>query len=194
MNNPSEEQFTLWAKKISRSNRKAFDDLFRNSYPVLVRFAVRYTRDRTAACDVVQECFYSLWKRRARIDPDKSLKSFLYTMVRNRALNLLRDQSAEHVNHELASLHSTEDVVESEVDQGSDSELEQLITKWIKDLPDRQKEAFELSRYEGLDHEEIAQVMEVSPKTVNNHIVAALRTLRECYDQYKQENSKTQDV
>lgn len=194
MNNPSDQQFTLWAKQISRSNRKAFDELFRSSYPVLVRFAVRYTRDRTAACDVVQECFFTLWKRRERVDPEKSLKSFLYTMVRNRALNLIRDRSGVYVDHDVASGQSVEDSEHPEMAPGDEDSLQQKFTNWIGDLPERQKEAFQLSRFEGLDHEEIAGVMDVSPKTVNNHIVAALRTLRECYDEYQQEKSKIQDV
>jgi RNA polymerase sigma-70 factor, ECF subfamily len=65
--------------------------------------------------------------------------------------------------------------------------LERQLTEWIEALPARQREAFELSRYEGLDHHEIAEVMECAPRTVNNHIVSALNTLREQLNNWKTE-------
>ena len=71
------------------------------------------------------------------------------------------------------------------------SELSEKFGEWIEQLPERQQEAFELSRFEGLNHEEIASVMDVSPKTVNNHIVAALKQLRSLYEEYSGKSSHT---
>lgn len=187
MKKPTEQQFRKWAEKIRRSDRKAFDELFRVFYPVLVRFAMRYVSDKMASKDVVQECFVSLWQTRYRIDVDRSLKSYLYMMVRNRALNVLRDGSGIQVDHEFASSEQSDQPAGNNVDEDEDddSALKRLMHSWIDELPDRQKEAFSLSRFEGLDHDEIADVMDVSPKTVNNHIVAALRSLRDQYEQYE---------
>jgi len=147
---------------------------------------MRYTRDEAAAKDVVQDCFVKLWNTRRRINPDRSLKSYIYTMVRNRALNLLRDQADVEINHQLAS-ESTFNT-EPEITEDTQSELNKLFKTWIDQLPERQKEAFELSRFEGLDHQEISEVMNLSPKTVNNHIVAALSFLKERYSTYKPED------
>jgi len=58
-------------------------------------------------------------------------------------------------------------------------DLDAHLTQWIEDLPDRQREALSLSRFEGLSHDAIADVMDISPRTVNNHIVRALRSLRD---------------
>ena len=58
-------------------------------------------------------------------------------------------------------------------------DLEDRLHDWIADLPDRQREALELSRFRGLSHEDVAGIMDISPRTVNNHIVRALRSLRE---------------
>lgn len=149
---------------------------------------MRYTHDRAAAKDVVQDCFVKLWQKRMYIDPEKPLKSYLYTMVRNRALNMIRNQAGVEVNHDMAN-HISEAATNEESDQEGDS-LEEFFIQCIEQLPDRQKEAFELSRFEGLDHEEIAEVMNLSPKTVNNHIVAALRFLREHYSLHKQEDTR----
>lgn len=186
MKKPTEQQFSKWAEKIRRSDRTSFDELFRAFYPLLVRFAMRYVADRTTSKDIVQECFVSLWQTRYRIDVDRSLKSYLYIMVRNRALNVLRDGSGVQVDHELASSQQSDQSSGNNTDEyDDDSPLKCLMSSWIDQLPDRQKEAFSLSRFEGLDHDEIADVMNVSPKTVNNHIVAALRSLRDQYEKYK---------
>lgn len=103
MKQPSDQQINLWAEKISRSDRASFDQLFRSLYPLLMSFAMRYTHDRAAAKDITQDCFVKLWQRRDKIDPEKSLKSFLYTMVRNRALTMIQDYSDTTVDHELVS-------------------------------------------------------------------------------------------
>jgi len=187
MKNQTEQQFSEWAEKISRSDRQAFDQVFRSFYPALVRFAMRYVTDKTASKDIVQDCFVSLWQTRHRIDASRSLKSYMYMSIRNRALNAIRDRSGVDVDHELASIHSKGQPADHDLNDNENDEptLEQLMNTWIDQLPDRQKEAFNLSRFEGLDHDEIAGVMGVSPKTVNNHIVAALRSLRDKYEQYE---------
>ena len=186
MKNPTEQQFSVWAGKISRSDQRAFDELFRSFYPVLVRFSLRYVHNRTASKDIVQDCFVSLWQTRQRIDPSRSLKSYLYMMVRNRALNEIRDHSGVDVNHELArDQQRNQPPEEYTEDENESSRLGKVMSIWIDQLPNRQKEAFCLSRFDGLDHDEIADVMNVSPKTVNNHIVAALSSLRDRYAQYE---------
>lgn len=185
MKNLTEQKFREWAERISKSDQRAFDELFRSFYPVLVRFSMRYVTNRTVSRDIVQDCFFTLWQTRQRIDASRSLKSYLYMMVRNRALNEIRDSSGIDVDHELASDRQR---VQTPVGTESDddgSTLEKKMSMWIEQLPDRQKEAFRLSRFEGLDHDEIAEVMNVSPKTVNNHIVSALRALRDNYETYE---------
>jgi RNA polymerase sigma-70 factor (ECF subfamily) len=77
--------------------------------------------------------------------------------------------------------------------QSESDERMDLLKNWITDLPERQREAFELSRFEGLDHDEIASVMNVSSNTVNNHIVAALKRLRDRYNVYLKEKKISYD-
>ncbi len=192
MNTPSDDQITNWARKIRRSDQRAFDQLFRSLYPVLIRFACRYTGDRTAAEDIVQNSFVILWQKRSRIDPKQSLKSYMYKIVRNRALNYIRDNS-QMVSNQVLIDEQHQAVADAASSENAES-LENQFSNWIDELPDRQKEAFELSRFDGLNHREIAGVMDVSVKTVNNHIVAALRYLRKCYNQYQQQDSRKEDV
>lgn len=185
MNSETDEHIARLAVRINQSDRKAFDELFRLLYPGLIRFAQSYTRDNASAYDVVQDVFVNLWQRRKQIDDQQSLRSYIYTSVKNRSLNVIRKDSAltfdTDLTHEYHSEQNTNLTEES-----SQNDLSELFNEWISQLPDRQREAFELSRYDGLDHNEIAEVMNVSPKTVNNHIVLALQTLKGQYQQYKE--------
>lgn len=184
--NLESNRINVLAKKISQSDRQAFDDLFRLMYPGLVRYAVLYLKDKQIACDVAQDTFIKLWKQRTNIDPNKSLKSLLYRMVKNRCLNLLRDHEKLIVNSDLLKNESSEPHPEEYGEYQADGNgLSNLLREWIDSLPERQKEAFKLSRFEGLNHQEIADIMEISAKTVNNHIVAALHQLRAFYEDHQ---------
>ena len=70
--------------------------------------------------------------------------------------------------------------------QDSQHEQLNLVKQWIETLPDRQKEILKLSRFEELSHEEIATVLEISKRTVNNHIVSAMKKLKKYHDEYTQ--------
>lgn len=185
----SAEQIRIWVQKISESDREAFDSLFRCLYPRLVRFTFKYVENKAIASDIVQNAFVALWQKRKELDPQRSVKSYLYQTVRNRSLNYLRDHSRETVG--LESLNESSYKSEEKDNERDNSDrLMSLLKDWISDLPERQREAFELSRFDGLDHDEIASVMGVSPNTVNNHIVAALKQLRDRYDNYQKELTK----
>ncbi len=171
------EQFQTWSRRLRRSDHAAYTELFQATYDALYRYAWYFTHDQEAAYDVLQDVFLKLWQVRERIDPARSLKALLYQMARNTALN--------HMRH--AKRHAAEALDEtlyepSETPRPADdldaSDLETLMQTWIAELPARRREAFMLSRYQGLSHIEIARIMDLAPKTVNNHIVLALQHLR----------------
>ena len=191
------------AEGIRDSDRHAFDDLFRAMYPRLVRFAFKITQDWNTSCDITQDVFVMLWQQRNTIDPDRSVRAYLFRSVRNRAYNYQRDKREIADPESVDALREdsrapdefigegwTRDPAASE--NGKESRLQKKILGWIEDLPERQREAFELSRYEGLYHHEIAGVMQVSVKTVNNHLTAALKTLRSRYDSYRNASEERQ--
>jgi RNA polymerase sigma-70 factor, ECF subfamily len=190
MNQPSAEQIREWADRISRSDRQAFNALFRSLYYPLTYFAYRYTQCHDQACDIVQDVFVSVWQDRNDIDPQQSLKSYLYKLVRNRSLNHLRDHSKRMMELDIVNIADPGRTMITGNDEGTDGveEMAGTFRIWINELSDRRREAFELSRFEGLDHHEIADVMNLSVKTVNNHIVDALSHLRKRYNNHS--NSK----
>jgi len=107
--------------------------------------------------------------------------------VRNKALNHIRDFGSKTV--QLESIQKTAIAQSPHTNPPESNEytqkLAELFKEWIQELPQRQQEAFTLSRFEGFDHEEIAEIMDVSKHTVNNHIMGALKSLRACYNEYK---------
>ncbi len=172
---PSDDSFIRWSERLQSSDQHAFSELFEAMHVVLLRYAWRFTGEQEAARDIVQDAFLKLWLIRAEIDPQRSLKALLYTMVRNLALN-----------HKRAALHTSGVFPEHDLHDRAPaadllveaSMLGDRLRLYIEQMPERRREAFMLSRFEGLSHEEIAQVMNLTPRTVNTHIVLALKDLR----------------
>jgi len=169
---------TGWFRGLVASDRTAFESLFRATYDGLMRFAEGIVGDEATAGDVVQEAFVRLWQRREEHDPTGSVKALLYRTVRNLALNVVRDGGRRE--RLLAENYEPPSRFAPAPDEALDERIvEDRLREWIAALPERQREALMLSRFEGLSHEEIARVMDVAPRTVNNHLVRALRTLRD---------------
>ena len=166
---------TPLARRIRASDQSAFADVFAALREPLLRYAHGIVGDGDAAHDLVQDVFLALWEGRAGLDPDVSLPPFLYRMARNRALNHLRDRRLHDAKHDGLRLEAA---VGEEHADGLDAEaLGTRLQTWIGALPERQREALTLTRERGLSHHEAAAVMNVSPRTLNNHIVRALARL-----------------
>jgi len=175
--------FRAWARRIRGSDASALEAIFRAVHGPLVRYATRFVPEASAE-DVVQDAFVRIWNGRERIDPSQSLKAFAYRTVRNLSLNRIRDGKTREAL--LAGRY--EAPVSAAPDPHDDLarfDLAERLRDWIGELPARQREALELSRFEGLTHEEVAEAMGVSPRTVNNHLVRALRAIRDRVHAYE---------
>ena len=164
-------------RRIRDSDHRAFAELFDALHEPLLRYAWRLVADDAAARDVVQQAFIRLWQGRDRIDDHRSIKALLYTSVRNLALNHIRDEQRRRAL--LSEAFPADEEHVSEDADGLDAEtLNRHIASWITEMPARRREAFVLSRFDRLNHDEIARVMDLAPNTVNTHIMLALRHLR----------------
>jgi RNA polymerase sigma-70 factor (ECF subfamily) len=164
--------------RLKRSDSRAFEVIFRMFRVDLLRYVGSIIEDAVAAHDLVQDVFTYLWEKRAALQPELPLKPYLYRMARNRALRHLRDERTHTQKHlEIKANNNTSDV-DASIDSGVHAkDLVRQLRTWVLELPDRQREAITLSRMHHLSHAEIANLMGVSPRTVNNHIGRALRTL-----------------
>ena len=164
-------------------NDAAFERLFREHYDGLARFAWRYVRDRAAAEDIVQDVFAGLWNQRQSLRIKTSIKAYLFTSVRNRALNLLKHEATVEA-WEREEGNAAEPVALSVTfpspDEALDRRLldEQLAAAFDQ-LPARQAKAMLLRWREDLSYEEIAGVLGISVKGVEKHLVRGLHAIRE---------------
>lgn len=164
------------ARAIRRSDAQAFAELYDALHPPLLRYAWSLTRDEEAGYDILQEAFLRLWKTRLRIDPDRSIEALLYRIVRNLAYKYNR-RGKRHVSLlRMHQDHGAANHIAAELDADM---LRERFADWVADMPARRREVFQLSRYSGLSHADISELLGISPKTVNNHLVAALRYLRD---------------
>jgi len=170
-------------EKIQSGNESAYEMIFRTFYQPLCRYAYSFLEDREEAEEVVQSAFITVWEKRKSIDIQTSLKSYLYRMVRNGCLNVIKHEKVkqQHVAHEMAV---TEVSYESVTQKVYASELESKITEALKALPEQCRLVFQLSRFEELKYQEIADQLQISVKTVENHMGKALRIMREQLKEY----------
>lgn len=176
----TDEEFATLCRRLKASDREAFARVFSALHDALFRYVRALTKRGDVARDITQDVFVRLWEVRERLDPTRSLEAYVYRMARNRVYNYQRNRRTRTDKH--AHLQAV-DGGEAQGPPLPDSELHADVLAshlqvWIEALPERQREALVLSRFEGLSHREVASVMDVSPRTVNNHIVSALKTLR----------------
>jgi RNA polymerase sigma-70 factor (family 1) len=167
-----------WYARIKAGDESAFEALFRAHYGVLCGFARKFVADKDTAEELVQELFMQMWDRRATLNPETSLKAYLFTAIRNSCLNHLKHLAVKSRHQEHArSMEAAHAADPSEALQSA--ELEARIHLEIDALPDRCSEIFKLSRFQGLKYDEIAKELGISPRTVEVQIGKALKILRE---------------
>jgi RNA polymerase sigma-70 factor (ECF subfamily) len=161
--------------------REGSETAFRKVYDTysarLYNFAYRFLKNPELCEEIVQETMISLWITRARLNEAYPLGAYLYTITRRLSLNMLRNLATsqmafDQVRQSALVFHNeTENtIIFSDLSCAADA----LVTK----LPAKQQEAFRLSRYQGLSHKQIAEQMNLSENTIQNHISAALKKLQ----------------
>jgi len=189
MRSLTEEQFRAWSHGLLQSDAASYAELFDATYDALHRYSMFITHDSISASDILQDVYLKLWQVRETIDPDRSLRALMYQMVRNYSLNHER-QKKRHAAEAIEADHPSVGF-DSLSDERLDAAiLQKKMQEWIEEMPHRRREAFMLSRYEGLSHDEIASLMDLAPKTVNNHIVLALQHIRMKLENYRNRESE----
>jgi len=151
-----------------------FEKLFRELFKPLCSFSLKYIRDPDEAKSLVHEVFIGVWEKFDHLPEDTNYRSYLYTAVRNRSLNYIRDKKKQ------VMLESVPESRLAEVNSGMEaSELEREIELGIQTLPEKCRMVFELSRSEGLKYAQIAEKMGISVKTVEAQMSKALSVLKE---------------
>lgn len=169
--------------RLRNNDDGVIEALFRQHYTFVCQAAYRILPDGHLVEDLAQDVFYELWKKRERLDIKTSIRAYLKRAVINKTLNYIRGQKmkfSDVEDHQMdfhASVGPT-DHLETE-------EMEKIIHAAIDKLPERCRIVFSLSRFEEMSYQEIAQQLEISPKTVENQISKALRLLRKALEVYR---------
>lgn len=138
---------------------------------------MKYTKDLETSRGIVQDAFISLWEKRNAIDLSRPVKYYLSTTIRNKCLNYLRDK--KKFNNDILDLEDlTLDYDYEQPDKLVEAEIRVKIDHAIKELPEKCREVFMLSRFEHLKYQEIADRLEISIKTVESQMSKALQHMR----------------
>ena len=171
-----EEEKQLLEKAL-RGDTEAFENIYRLYVKELCTFAAYYVKSFDAAQDIVQNLFLLLWERKETIRIDGFLKTYLFTSVRNLSLNFLKHQTADRISSNTYSmLFSIPSATPHEI--AEHQELDVLITQALEKIPERCRIVFILSRYFNMKYIEIAEILGISAKTVDAHMVKAVKSLQ----------------
>ncbi len=143
-------------------------------------FALRMLKSPVFAEDVFQDTFSAVWRNRSFLDPNAPFGPYVYTIMRNRILNMLAEIDKNHqLKEALTSAGISQEIEDTTTYSIISRDLMELLELAIQQLPPQQKKIFCLSREEFLSHKEIADAMNLSVHTVQRHISTTLKTLRE---------------
>jgi RNA polymerase sigma-70 factor (ECF subfamily) len=168
---------------LQNSNEVVFENIFRNYYERLCNYANTMTNDMDEAEEIVQNTFLILWERRMGIDIHTSLKSYLYQAVHNTCLNRIKHNRVKQMHNDHVR-NTVENYTYSGSDQLIGKELETQVNEAIASLPPQCQAVFKLSRFENLTYAEISEQLQISVKTVENHMGKALRIMRDKLKDY----------
>lgn len=160
----------------------AFEQIFRQFHVALCRYALTILKDSENAEEIVQDVFLKIWEKRESLVITVSIKSYLYRAVHNSCLNLL-DKKKKEIRMDEAPLKIVHQSAAPVADLQS-KELEKAIADAMNKLPEQCRKVFELSRFGELKYSEIAGVLGISVKTVENQMGKALRIMREQLSPY----------
>jgi RNA polymerase sigma-70 factor (ECF subfamily) len=158
----------------------AFEQLFRKFRPGLVAFATSIIGRSNDAEELVHDVFIAIWNRESNdLDPN-GIKSYLFTSVKNRCLNFIKKSKLDvtDINDESPVFDANVNAHTSMVAKESEKRIHLLIDQ----LPKKCKQVFLMSRMYELSYKEIAEILEITPKTVENQISIALKFLKENFN------------
>ena len=170
---PDEQMALLLTKR----DEAAFEQVFKMHYKNLHAYACAMLKDEDEAEEVVQQVFFKLWERSHNLSFSGSVAAYLYRAVHNESLNWLKHQKIK-AGHQLHIAYSMKNKSETIAGKMQQKELENKFRQALNELPEQCRTVFQLSRFEDMKYREIADKLEISVKTVENHMGKALKLLR----------------
>jgi RNA polymerase sigma-70 factor (family 1) len=163
-----------------------FKQLFDELYVSLCRYTMKFVHDNFTAEDIVQDLFVYYWENRDRLSKFDSIKMYLFTAARNRALNHLQKQ---YPTIRLNQLNEYDNSLQDKLQPGAfelleSHELEAILEKALNSLPEKCRIIFTLKRFAAMSNKEIASHLDISVKTVEAQMTIAIRKLTNYLNTY----------
>jgi RNA polymerase sigma-70 factor (ECF subfamily) len=166
-------------KFIRHDDKNAYAEIFRLYSKKVYHLAMHYYHNEEDSEEIVQEVFLKIWVKRKSIQSPEAFSSFLYTTSKN----LIFDSFKKEVRHKAYADYLSKSKFTQQTDNTEETvffnDLEKIYTELLEELPAKRKEVFTLSRQEGFSNLEIAQKMNISVKTVEEHIYQSLKFLKQ---------------
>ncbi|MDR2389290.1 MAG: RNA polymerase sigma-70 factor [Tannerellaceae bacterium] len=174
----------LWAQ-IRQGDIRRFETLFKHYHEPLVLYAAGITGNGEAAEEIVQELFYTLWKEREKYGIFHAIGPYLYRSVRNRALQYCEHRAVVERHRATPPEQTTTQTPQDNPQEILEyRELENLVNRTLRKLPERRRKIFLMHRMEGKKYAEIAATLSLSIKTIEGEMTKALRILRKEIENY----------
>ena len=165
------------ASLLSKKDEAAFEQVFKTHYKNLHAYAFTVLKDEDEAEEMVQQVFFKLWDRSGHLSFSGPIAAYLYRAVHNESLNFLKHQKVK-ASHQLHVAYSMKNKTEHGQAKMMRKELENKFREALNELPEQCRTVFQLSRFEDMKYREIADKLDISVKTVENHMGKALKLLR----------------
>lgn len=163
-------------KELHQGNKKAYAHLFNSYYTPLCNYVYSYTKNTKQAEDIVQDSLLKIWENRHKIKPQHSVKNYLYKIAYNQFIDNDR-KNKKHLNYiDEVKRKSLNNLIEKDDDFLENKKA--IILFEVQKLPPKCKEVFLLNKQNGLKYKEIAEELDISIRTVENHISKALKIIR----------------
>jgi RNA polymerase sigma-70 factor (ECF subfamily) len=173
------EQDLYLFEKVKKGDQKSCNMLFEKYYNNLCNFTFTFFNDAVCAEEVVADVFVKLWEKRTEIDIRTDFKSFLYRSARNAAIDAIRKDIREKKISKMpnAKLELSPETLMIR------KEIQKHFNQMLERLPKQAGLVFRLVKVDGLKYKEVAYTLNISVKTVENHMGKALRLMRDMYDE-----------
>jgi len=164
-------------RRLKKDDKSAVDELFGYYYPRLYHFSKSILKIETGIDDILQEVFVKIWLNRQKIINAGTFNAYIFTITKNEVLNLIRSSVKDHTFKDELYLRSVAEEYQTQ-NQLEYDEIKTGIDHIVSSLPEKRKQVFILSRTEGLSNKEIAQQLNISKKTIEDHITHAIKHIK----------------
>jgi RNA polymerase sigma-70 factor (ECF subfamily) len=166
--------WSVISKGIIKGDHTAFRKFYDANYASVYRFLISRGVREEDAQDLIQKAFLMIWEKRDQIDPQKSLRAYLFQIIYTRMLN--------HIQYN-SKFAEVEDIADNLVPVNSESgmdynELLRVVRGIISKMPEKRSLVFEMCFMKEFSYKEAAEAMQVSVKTIENHMALAFKELR----------------